>query len=64
MVANTHLNLTLSPSLSLPLSLSLCVCVWNIFINSLMLIYRDLSGNKIVKLLQNIFYDLTALNYL
>ena len=40
------------------------VCAWNIFINLRMFIYRDLSGNKIVKLPQKIFYDLTALEYL
>ena len=29
-----------------------------------MFIYRDLSGNKIVKLPQNIFHNLTDLEYL
>ena len=38
--------------------------VWNIFINLHMFIRRDLSGNKIVKLPQTIFYDLTDLEYL
>ena len=41
-----------------------CVCGLKYFFNLRMFIYRDLSGNKIVKLPPNIFHESMGLGYL